>query len=88
MKLARFQSGQTTIEYILMLSIIVSLFVGLSKFMKDSDIGSKILKPITDDYRRAYQFGGTNVKGLDQEEVEFHPRVTQGNNFKIFVNPK
>ncbi len=81
-------AGQSTIEYILMLSIIVSLFVTFSRFFRDSQIASKILKPITEDYRRAYQFGAVNVKGLGQEEVENHPRVSEGNNFKIFVNPK
>jgi hypothetical protein len=88
MNILKNKQGQTTLEYILMLSIIVSLFVGISKFMNDSQIASKILKPITEDYRRAYQFGATNIRGLEQEEVENHPRVLGGNNFKIFINPK
>lgn len=87
MKLSN-RSGQTTVEYILLLSIVIGIFVAVSGFLKKNKMVDKLAKPVVQDYRRAYQFGTPEAKGVDSEEVEKHPRVTTGNNFRIFVNPE
>lgn len=87
MKLAS-NRGQATLEYILMLAIIVGLFAGMARFFTDSDINGRIMGPLTDQFRRTYQFGNPKTKGLDQEEPINHARVEDGQNFRLFFVPK
>ena len=82
------QRGQTTLEYVALLAVVVGVFVAVSQFLKKADLAKRLSQPITQEYRRAYQFGNPQAKGLDTEEIELHPRVVTGNNFRIFINPE
>lgn len=88
MALKRNESGQAVFEYVLLLTILVSGYVLLVNGLKDSGMGKKMLAPIQEDYRRAYQYGNTTAKGYEDGAPENHPRVANGKkNFHLFLNP-
>lgn len=82
------RSGQAALEYILLLAILVGFFLIVSGALKQNQLAQNLTKPISDEFRRSYQFGSPRVKGIETEDVEFHPRVSNGNNFRIFINPE
>ena len=83
------QAGQGTVEYILLLSIIVSFFLFLSRGLQNSEAGRRLMEPLAQDYRTVYQFGKKGVVGSDNGNIpNDHPRFeSPSNNFRIFLNP-
>lgn len=83
-RLARDEKGQAMTEYLLLLSIVVFIFVGVNKFFKEHKLGATILAPITGDFARTYRYGYAKTKGYDDGGPDMHPRAVGGNNFRIF----
>ena len=87
--LARNQSGQATIEYILLLSVIVSFFVTISAWVTKFGLAQKMAKPITKDFASTYQIGAPDGAGFDSDSPKDHPRIQDCDNcFRIYLNPK
>lgn len=83
------EKGQAAVEYVLLLAVAVLLFLVLSGFMSRFGVTRKIMAPIKEDFRRAYQYGHREAKGFDEDGgPELHPRANGGNNFRIFINPR
>ena len=83
------ESGQATVEYILIVSAVVSFYVMLARGLNSSGLASKLAAPITTDFARAYQYGRIDAKGYDDGGPINHPRAVEkgNNNFRIFINP-
>lgn len=82
------QSGQAAFEYVLVLAVLVGAFLFVARSVTEIGASEKILTPVREDYRRAYQYGHPKAKGFDEDEGPYlHPRVVdQQNNFRIFIN--
>ncbi len=86
--LASDEKGQAAVEYVLLLFIIVMAFIGVAAFLSDSRLSSRIMKPIKEDYARAYRYGHVKAKGYEDGGPEYHPRIVDDggeNNFRIFI---
>ena len=84
----RDESGQGVVEYILLIAVIASFFMVVSRGLATTGLNKKLMIPITDKFARAYQFGHTGAKGYEDGGPINHPRIDGGeNNFRIFINP-
>ena len=87
---ARDQSGQATVEYILLLGIVMLAFLQLLNGVNKAGIASKLLTPISGDFASAYQFGHVQATGYGGGGTpKNHPRAEplgggENNNFRIF----
>ncbi|MGK5082903.1 hypothetical protein WDW37_06330 [Bdellovibrionota bacterium FG-1] len=83
------ESGQAVIEYILLLSVVVMIYVALVGWMNRFGFMDKMTKPITTDFARAYQYGDPKAQGFDDGTPKRHPRI-QGCEecFRVFINPR
>lgn len=87
----RNQSGQTTIEYALLLALVAVIFTVVVQFMKDFDVANKIKDEATEDIRAAYKYGSPVARGYDEGQPKQHPRITAppsaaNDNFRMFLN--
>lgn len=83
------QSGQAILEYVLMLSIVVSFFVTLMGLLRSMGIEQSINRSFTKEYAAAYRYGHPKAKGMDEGEPQYHPRLESGDtSFRLFMNPK
>lgn len=90
------QSGQTTVEYVLAIFLVLLLFGVIRKGLAKMEIEQSIMKPLNEDFSRAYRYGHTKAKGFDHGEPynqggpDLHPRIVpevSKHNFRIFYNP-
>jgi hypothetical protein len=83
------EGGQTGLEWLLLIFVIVGGFVTVTAGMDRYQLASKIARPINTTFKRTYQYGHPKAKGYDDGGPEFHPRATDrgNNNFRIFINP-
>ena len=81
------ESGQTTIEYALLIALLMGFFVILMNFVKESQIVERLARPLVEEFQKTYQYGHPNVKGFDDRGgPENHPRASNNaNNFRIFI---
>ena len=84
------QQGQATTEYILLLSVIVSVFLLFAAAFSKFKIGQKLTAPLQTKFAAVYRYGNSKAKGYDDGGPIFHPRAVGGasSNFRIFLNPK
>lgn len=83
------ESGQGTIEYILLIAIVAWMASQIYPVFKDGTITEKITAPIKKDFKATYQYGHPRVVGFDEGDgPKLHPRATYPNdqNFRIFLN--
>jgi hypothetical protein len=80
------QSGQATVEYVLLLSIVVTVFLLVSRGIAQTQLVTKLMTPITGDYAKAYQNGHYKASAPDdQGGAVKHPRVVGApESFRIF----
>jgi hypothetical protein len=78
--------GQATLEYVLMLLIVVSSYLFVVRGLMDAGLTQLFLRPIQGDYARAYQFGHPKAE-FDGSGGKNHPRFNGNgdNNFRIFL---
>jgi len=78
--------GQATLEYVLILLIVISSYLFVVRGMMDAGLTQLFLRPIQGDYARAYQFGHPKAE-FDGSGGKNHPRFLGGgdNNFRIFL---
>ena len=72
--------GQAVTEYVLLLAVVVMLFTVFVRYFEDGDAYDKITKPLTKDFKNAYQYGNPGSGG--QKNIAQDPE-----NFRIFMNP-
>ena len=83
------ESGQATVEYVILLSVVVTFFLLVSTGMKKMNLGEKLIAPIKGPFAAAYRYGHPKAKGYEDGGPTYHPRVVGGDqNFRIFFNPK
>ena len=88
MTIRRDERGQATVEYILMLAVLTSVFIGVMKALGGSGLSSKLTQPITGAYKRAYQNGHPEATSVD-DGGKRHPRMLgKAESFRIFINPE
>ncbi len=84
-KLVGNESGQSVIEYILLLAIVVGFFYSVFGAIRSWGLPDKFFGAYRETYASAYQFGDprTRQRGSD---YEYHPRVFSNGqgNFRIF----
>jgi hypothetical protein len=83
------ESGQAVVEYVLLLSVVVTLFVAVLQGMDRLRITGRLAEFVTGGFKSTYQFGHPDASfgGDSGGETKNHPRVVgQGsNNFRIFL---
>lgn len=87
---ARDEAGQTTIEYVLLLAIVVGLFSIVANGLRKSGVNQMMMRPLKEDFARVYQYGHPKARGYDDGGPTHHPRAEGGgdNNFRIFISPR
>jgi hypothetical protein len=82
------REGQATTEYILLLSIVLLIFITIAQGITNGQLMGKLLSPINNDFRKAYQNGHPKASAPDDPGGSVkHPRDTQGNGgFRIFYS--
>ena len=81
------EQGQTLVEYLLLIFILVtgmSIFYGGLKRMKFAD---KIMAPLQNEYQWTYKYGHPLARGLDEGTVKYHPRLEGEKSLRVFGNP-
>jgi hypothetical protein len=82
-------SGQAVIEYILLLTVIVSAYMTLSSWAARFGLAQKLATPVTQDFAKAYKYGDIKASGFDEGDPKRHPRISGCDGcFRIFINPK
>jgi hypothetical protein len=81
------RSGQAVIEYVLLLSIIVSLYAFIMDYLRSSSLLDNLKKPLTGSYKYTYRYGHPEARGQDDGGPKLIPQQHDGQNFRIFINP-
>ncbi len=81
------QKGQAVTEYILLLALVVGLFMHISKLLSQRDWFATLAKPITVDFKYAYQYGHPTARGIEDGGQKFIALSPEEGNFRIFINP-
>ncbi len=83
------RSGQALLEYVILLAIVVSLFVTMTKRLSESNVFARLQKPFQEEFARAYRYGHPDARGQDDGGPVNLPQYddTDGRNFRIFINP-
>ena len=85
------QEGQTMLEYILMLFLIVGVVVGVIKWLKSSEFFfKKISQPMMSYLRYNYKYGDPTARGWDEGGAKKHVQISvpDGQTFRMFVPRK
>jgi Flp pilus assembly pilin Flp len=80
--------GQTTIEYVLILTIIVSFYMALMTVIDKARLAERLAGPIVGSYANTYKYGHPKAKGFDEGTPENHPRAVINGNVRLFINPR
>ena len=83
------ESGQGTVEYILLIAIVVWFSTLVYPFFRDGAFTEKLTAPIKKEFAKTYQYGSPKVVGYEEGDgPRYHPRATfPEGNFRIFINP-
>ena len=87
MELKLNESGQAATEYILILTIIVSFYMGLMTVVDKVNLAERLSGPIVGSYAATYKYGNPKAKGFDEGTPENHPRAVIGGKVRLFINP-
>ncbi len=82
------EEGQATVEYILILSIVVGVFLALTQSAGLTGLGPSLINSFSKDFAHAYQYGNPKTLGYGENDgPKYHPRVIGGDetNFRIFI---
>jgi hypothetical protein len=82
------ESGQAVVEYILLLSIVVSIYFTVTGWANSYGLANKLITPISKDFAATYQFGDPKASGFDSDSPKRHPRIEDCDEcFRLFINP-
>jgi len=80
-------SGQAILEYILLLSIIVSIYSMFLNGLMNSGAFSQLKSPLEKQFKYTYQYGHPEARGQTDGGPKFIPQQHDPQNFRIFINP-
>ncbi len=84
-------SGQTTIEYLALLAVLIGFAQLISKTFPSDSLRTTLQNKVIAPLQATYQYGSADATGWDPGgggTPNNHPRIQTGNNFKLFINPK
>lgn len=82
------EQGQAVVEYILLVSIVVSFLFILTQALGRIGLGKKLTAPLSKSFAMAYKYGDPRAKGYDEGTPTYHPRVVGGDhNLRLFAIP-
>lgn len=81
------ERGQAITEYVLILFIVVTAYIMLSKGLSKIGFGNLLMRPINGTFAHAYRYGHPKAKGFDDGGPYRHPRAKGQGSFRIFINP-
>ena len=88
--MARDESGQSILEYMLLLGIIAIMGGLIMSVFRGTGFGQKLQDRLLKPYAAAYRYGHPQAKGNEDgapaNQIKFGP--DGANNFRIFINPK
>ncbi len=94
MRRKKSQSGQTALEYVLMLATVVGFFMLVARGIGSWGLQQKMLAPLNDKFAKVYKNGRVDAMGYDELTgggPTNHPRARSSRgtgNFRIFLNPR
>lgn len=81
-------SGQAVLEYILLLSIVISLYTAMLGLLSKSNVMLALKKPLEKDFKFTYQYGHPKARGQNDGGGPLYiPQHHEDQNFRIFINP-
>lgn len=87
------ESGQATVEYVLLMAMVVGIFLALQAFFQQTQLGEKLKTALFDKYSASYRYGHPDARanpdstGQFQKQARFNNGRNDTENFRIFVNP-
>ncbi len=84
----RSQRGQAVTEYILLVTVILLIYLGVVRVLKQSNILATVTDPVKGDFASAYKYGHPKAKGFDEGRPINHPRIEDPQNFRLYLNPR
>ncbi len=82
------ESGQSLVEYILLLMIVVSAYTAIMKLLGNTPVLTALKKPFTQDYKYTYDYGHADARGQSDGGPIYIPQCSAADqNFRIFINP-
>ena len=89
------QSGQASVEYIVLLGMVVVMFVALQAGINSYKLGDKIKTALFEKFQNAYRYGHPDARAsidgqsafVKQARFSNSPSGNDSQNFRIFVNP-
>jgi hypothetical protein len=88
MALIRDRSGQATIEYVLVLTVVVAGYMALITMIDRLNLAERLTGPIVGSYAKVYKYGHPKAKGFDEGTPENHPRAVTDGRVRLFINPR
>jgi hypothetical protein len=82
------ENGQATIEYVLLLLIVVGAYSMIFNWVNNLGLADRLAAPLTTTYARVYKYGHPQAKGFDEGTPENHPRIVINNKTRMFINPR
>lgn len=94
-KIRSHESGQASVEYIVLLGMVVVMFLALQTGLNTFKLGDKIKTALFEKYSNTYRYGNPKARsnsdgqsGFDmQARYSNNPSGNDSQNFRIFVNP-
>lgn len=81
------ESGQAIVEYILIMAVVVGIFVVVSQGIGRMNLANSLMAPLNKEFANTYKYGHPLAQGWDEGTPYYHPRITDKDNFRIFINP-
>jgi hypothetical protein len=88
MALIREESGQATIEYVLVLSVVIAAYMAVVAMVDRARLAERLMAPIVGSYAKVYKYGHPKAKGFDEGTPENHPRAVVDGRVRLFINPR
>jgi hypothetical protein len=88
MAMMRDESGQATIEYVLVLSVVIAAYMAIVSMVDRARLAERLMAPIVGSYAKVYKYGHPKAKGFDEGTPENHPRAVDGGRVRLFINPR
>lgn len=83
----RSESGQSTLEYILVLILVIAVFSAIGRVFQAAGVVDLMMAPIKKEYKAVYKYGHVKAEGPDEGSSTYHPDGLYGSPSRLFINP-